>query len=135
MVTFNEPQLRQMAGAPLARGLYHRLIVSDFADAIDEIGPSMLHGGRYNPAGEFGVLYLTVSIDCGMAEMVKRVFGNHAALPPLSVGDFQVSLQRHLDLTDAEIQKELGVNVSKLTDPADYGLTQRLARSARQAGF
>ena len=67
--------------------------------------------------------------------MVKKVFGNRAALPPLSVAEFQVSLRKVLDLTDKDVLQKLGVVPSVLLNPMDYSVTQEMASAARHNGF
>src|SRR5438045_2423402 len=115
MVAFNEPQLQRLGGIPLEASVLRRVVVAAYVDTIDEIGPSMLYGGRYNAKGEFGALYLTVSVDCGVAERIKQVFGNRAALPPLVAATFNVYLKKHLDLTNPDVLGPLGLSVETLT--------------------
>ena len=135
MPAFDPAQLRAIEGSPFEKRTLYRIVPTAYLEAMDEIGPSMRLGGRYNPPGEFGALYLTINTECALSEMVKKVFGNRAALPPLSVGEFQVSLRKVLDLTDKGVLQKLGMAPGLLLDPTDYSVTQELASAARHNGF
>jgi len=106
-----------------------------FSDTIDEIGPSLLTGGRYNPPAEFGVLYLTSSPECARREKLKQFFDNIEAIPPQVVGRFQVNLPKCLDLTNTKNLELLKLSRQQLIDPTDYTLTQGVAKEVRHAGF
>jgi len=106
-----------------------------FGSKMDEISPSLIYGGRYNEAGEFGVLYLTVNPPCAYAELLKQVDGMKEDLPALVVGTFRVELRKCLDLTDPQVRENLGIRLADLTVPADFDLTHRISKTVRQAGF
>ncbi len=136
MPTFNEESLSPLLpGVPAPSETYYRMIEINYLGAIDEIGPSMTFGGRYNPRGEFGVLYLSVSPDCAFLEKLKQYFGNKEAIPDQSIAIFRVNVRKCLNLLDSHVLEHLKLTRAMLIDPTDYGLTQTLSRAARAAGF
>ena len=114
---------------------YYRMVNAIYASEIDEITHSILYSWRYNPKGEFGVLYLSVSPECAYREKLKQVSGHKEDLLPQTVGSFRVKLTECLDLTNSSFQKKLGIFKEQLTQPFDFSLTQVIAREARNLGF
>lgn len=123
-----------LPGVSPPQEIYCRLVNKQYASEIDEIIHSIRYSGRYNPAGEFPVLYLSANVDCAFREKLKQVHGSRRNLQPQIGGSFQVKL-RCLDLLDAENLKQLGLSREALTRPDDYTTTQQLAREARRVGF
>lgn len=79
-----------------------------------------LHGGRFNPPGSFPVLYICRTRACAAAEL--RRLGESPAigvegLLPRYLYHYEVSLDRVLDLTDGEVQAEVGLSLGVLTGP------------------
>jgi len=132
---FDPRALESVYAEPLKSENFYRLVNSTYSSGIDEIGPSMLYGARYNPKGEFGALYLGIRPECVWLEKLKQVGGNSHALPPQTIGGFRVHLKRCLNLTAEAVLKHLGLTVIDLVNPADYNLTQQIGRAARQRGF
>lgn len=106
-----------------------------YASEIDEIAHAVLYSWRYNPKGEFGVLYLSLSSECAYREKLKQVHGRKQDLSPQVVGTFSVNLTKCLDLTNQSIQQTLRVSPAQLINPSDFPLTQSIAREARNLGF
>jgi hypothetical protein len=106
-----------------------------YASEIDEIIHSILYSWRYNPKGEFGVLYLSVSPECAYREKLKQVSGRRQDLLPQVVGNFRVNLAKCLDLTNPSILKKIDISKEQLIIPFDFSITQVLAREARNLGF
>ncbi len=106
-----------------------------FGSKMDEISPSLLYGGRYNPAGEFGVLYFAISPRCAYTELLKQVEGVKEDLPARVVGTFRLDLRKCLDLTDPQVHKSLGISLADLTAPTDFRLTQQISQAVRKVGF
>ncbi len=124
-----------LPGVPLSDDTYYRLVIASYAPQIDDIAQSILHSWRYNPKGEFGVLYLSMSPDCAYKEKLKQVHNNAQALLPQVIGKFNVRSTRCLDLTQPFFQDALGLSSSQLIDPDDFSVTQSVAREARNLGF
>lgn len=124
-----------LPGVSLSDNTYYRLVIASFAPQIDDIAQSILHSWRYNPKGEFGVLYLSASPDCAYREKLKQVHNDAQALMPQVVGNFSVSSAKCLDLTRPSTPKALDVTFSQLMDPSDFSVTQSIAREARNLGF
>lgn len=117
------------------RGRFFRLIPSIHAEAISETGPSFAVGGRYNSRGEFGALYLSESPDVCWKETLKKYNNLPDDVPDQSLGEFEMNIQRCLDLTDEGTRKMLGVTLEDITEPADYYLTQMIGGAAWSLGI
>lgn len=117
------------------RKSYYRLVDARYVVEIDETAHTVVYSWRYNPKGEFGVLYLSSSPECCWREKLKQVQGNAADLPAQVIGRFDVRLSKCLDLTDPVSLKALAVDTGDLTEPSDFATTQELARQARRIGF
>lgn len=111
------------------------MIDARYTAEIDEIAQTVLYSWRYNPKGEFGVLYLSSSPECCWREKLKQVHGRSDDLPPQAVGRFDCGLSKCLDLTEEASRGALSVSLDELLRPADFTTTQSLARQARRAGF
>ncbi len=114
---------------------YYRIINAQYANEIEEIAHTVLFSWRYNPKGEFGVLYLSISPECAYREKLKQVNGHKSDLFSQVIGIFQVNLSKCLDLTDSSINQVLKVTIDQLIDPSDFTITQSIAREARKLGF
>lgn len=133
--SFDEQRIRELFPGTSLSGNFYRMLDRRFGVKMDEISPSLLYGGRYNPAGEFGVLYLAVSPRCAYAELLKQVDGIKEDLPALVVGTFRLDLRKCFDLTDVHVQKSLGVTPADLIIPADFQLTHQISQVVRKIGF
>ena len=124
-----------LPGISIPPKIYYRMVEADYAERIDEIAQAILSSWRYNPKGEFGVLYLSISPECAYREKLKQVHGHKSDLKQQVVGKFSVRLTRCLDLTNQSCQRKIGVTTSHLMNPSDFSLTQSIAREARSLGF
>ncbi len=106
-----------------------------FAAGIDETAQTVLYSWRYNPKGEFGVLYLSKSRECAYQEKLRQVHGRAGDLPPQVTGSFRAHLSRCLDLNDAACRRKLQIELEPLIDTSDFSVTQGIAREARRLGF
>ncbi len=122
-------------GTPPPQTSYYRNVNAGDAEAIDEIACSVLRSWRYNPKGEFGVLYLASSPECAWREILKQVGGNAGSLKPRVVARFDVKLAACLDLTLPETRAKLDLSLEAILDPSDFLVPQSLARQARRLGF
>ena len=91
-----------------------------------------LHGGRFNPAGSFPVLYICRTRPCVIAEL--RRLGERQAigvegLLPRHLYRYDVRLDRVLDLTNAGVRDEVGLGLEVLTGP-DWAACQDLGTTA-----
>lgn len=111
------------------------MIDARYTAEIDETAHTVLYSWRYNPKGEFGVLYLSSSPECCWREKLKQAQGRASDLPPQAVGGFDNNLSKCLDLTDEACREGLAVGLDDLIQPADFEMTQKLASQARRAGF
>lgn len=123
-----------LPGAPPPSRTYYRLIDARHASEIDEIAHTILNSWRYNPKGEFGVLYLSTSPECAYREKLKQVHGRKQDLSPQVLGAFEVNLTKCLDLNSPSSLQTLDMSPDQLINP-DFPLTQAIAREARNLGF
>lgn len=115
--------------------IYYRLVHARYASEIDEIAHTVIYSWRYNPKGEFGVLYLSINPECAYWEKLKQVHGRKSDLSSQVVGTFQVNLSKCLDLTTPSILQTFRVSLDQLINPSDFTMTQSIAREARKLGF
>lgn len=95
-----------------------------------------LHGGRFNPAGSFPVLYICRTRPCVVAELQR--FGERQAigvdgLLPRHLYRYDIRLDRVLDLTNAGARSEVGLGLEVLTGP-DWATCQDLGATAHALG-
>lgn len=127
-------RLKTIETVPL-RGHFFRLVLSINANAIEETGPSFTIGGRYNPPGEFGALYLSEAPALCWNEKMKQYSGRAEAIPLQTLGEFDVQIARSLDLTDERVLKVLGTKVEDLTDLFDNSLPRMIGAAAWDIGI
>ncbi len=102
---------------------------------MDETAQTVLRAWRWNPAGEFGVLYLSKSADCCRREKLRQVGGHPDFLPAQIVSEFDAKLRHCLDLTSPKVLKALSLTRAELISPEDFTRPQAVARAARRLGF
>jgi RES domain len=87
-------------------------------------------GARFTPLGGFGSIYLAPDAVTALRE-VSAVFGERTIrTPPWTVFAVEGFLQRVLDLTDPNVQSQLGTSLSELT--GDWVLSQDLHREGKE---
>ena len=93
-------------------------------------------GGRFNRAGQFGVLYASLDRKTAEAEVGFRM-----RLPMSSLKDFRVTtiameLGSVLDLSDPHVQKELGITPAEIASDraSDKAKLLNIADKARAMG-
>lgn len=95
-----------------------------------------LHGGRFNAAGSFPVLYMCRTRPCAVAEL-QRLGERHAigveGLLPRHLYRYDIRLDRVLDLTDADVRGDIGVGLEVLIGP-DWTACQELGATAHALG-
>lgn len=112
---------------------------------------SFIWGGRYNPKGGFGALYLSCTRDTCLAEVayyLKRAGNFLADLPPENRTklktelEVEVQLSYVLNLTDPAIQQLIGIHEDQLKEEWDElqaageeVFTQLIGKLAREAGW
>lgn len=131
----NLAALKRLAGVRPPQARWHRMVDARYEDSLDETAQTVLRPWRWNPAGEFAVLYLSASPDCCRREKLRQVGGNPDFLPPQVVGEFAVKLRRCLDLTSPKVLATLRLTREELIAPDDFTKPQAVARAARRLGF
>lgn len=94
------------------------------------------HGGRFNPAGSFPVLYICRTRSCAVAELQRlgerQAIGVKGLLPRY-LYRYDIRLDRVLDLTDVGVRREVGLALEVLTGP-DWRTCQELGSTAHAVG-
>lgn len=120
-------------------GVYYRVVAPDWVDPASTVY-SKQFGGRWNPADEFGALYLNASIDVAAANARAAHAGRAIKLFDLvpearpELVTFNVPVLRVLDACTKQ-----GVAALGFADDFPYGIgwpaCQAVARSAHAAGL
>ena len=95
-----------------------------------------LHGGRFNPAGSFPVLYICRTRPCVVAELWRlgeRQSIGVEGLLPRHLYQYGIRLDRVLDLTHDAVRGEVGLGLEVLTGP-DWAACQDLGTTAHALG-
>lgn len=106
---------------------------------VDEgtLEASMRAGGRFNPAGEFGAIYVALDKETALAELERRI--ERTGLPrqhfrPRMMLHLRARLEHVLDLTDPEVRTRLHVTVEEVSG-TDWRRAHDIAREARLQGY
>ena len=113
-------------------------IVQKGVDPLSSEG-SRKAGGRYNAAGDEGVLYTSLATETAVSEVERglRARGiDPDSFSPESYWayDLVLSVEKVLDLTNDGVLGILGITRNSLTG-SDTSLTRAIARDARAAGY
>ena len=91
---------------------------------------AFFYGGRYNPAEEFGALYLSDSPEGCAAELARRPASPQGYI----IGSIKITLTKVCDLTDENLLADLGLAGNELKSD-DWTDTQVLGDLIREAEF
>lgn len=95
-------------------------------------------GGRYNPAGEFGAVYVSQTREGAIRELDRQIeklgIRRHDLLLRVLL-ILELQAKNVLDLTDERVREAWGTSIEELTRDDDYTHCHEVARSARQAGY
>ena len=113
-------------------------VVRDGVDPLGTIG-SLKSGGRFNPPGEFAVLYTSFDPATAVKEVargLKQRGIDPSQFPPGSwwVYELEVEIDTVLDLTSPEILQKVGLKSEALT-ATDVQVPRSIAVEAREKGF
>ena len=117
-------------------GTYFRSVSFEYQGKVLDTQGSFEHGGRYNPIGELGALYVSDSEDLCRAEVEKRIKSGCA--DSHAIRKIRIALTKVLDLTKPGNLRKLGIARQDLTQQRNEGgwvLTQDIARSAYKSGY
>jgi RES domain-containing protein len=109
----------------------------DHTDFGATLRASLHHPFRFNPPGEFGVLYVALNERTALAELERqadRLGISITRLAPRLMLHLEVSLGRVLDLTDEAVRETRGISLADLASD-DYARCQAVARAARRDGY
>lgn len=94
-------------------------------------------GSRFNAAGEFGVLYVSLDPDTPFRELRRQAERDGSSvldLLPRTLFALDVKLERVLDLTREEVRARVGISREDLY-ASDWRACQVVGRDAREAGY
>lgn len=143
MNPFVEPLTRLKAVA--LKGTGYRVINAQYLRTpLSAIG-SKLRGGRYNPKGNFEVLYLANSQVTALLEVESLLYTSKRlrpkSAPVQAVLTVDYKLSRVVDLTKARNQQALGITQDDLLKPwllgqarGDYAITQQIGMVVQELG-
>jgi RES domain-containing protein len=104
------------------RGVAYRVIGPRFLSSPLASAGSRLHGGRFNPPGEFEVLYVALSVDTAFAErdgLLLTAAGIRAARAVRTGVLLKLScrLTSVLDLTDQRVRERFALSLADVLGP------------------
>lgn len=134
MASLQRRAFRDLRGKAFEAGVYRH--VSSQYDALDSSG-SLKAGGRWNPPGEYGVLYTALDEETAKAELERLAERQGLTLEDLAPRDLVsigVTLSKVLDLTDEKILRQIGISENEIVGN-DISLCLEISRLAHRAGF
>lgn len=109
---------------------FFRAVHPIYKDRLLSTNGSLRNGGRFNPQGEFGALYLAESQSVCEAELSRK-----SIVPKkYHIGKIKAILGKVLDLTNKDVVKSLGINLSEIMEDK-FALSQELGRWAHSKGY
>jgi RES domain-containing protein len=118
-------------------GPAYRQCHPDHTDLDETLRASRLFSFRFNPANEFGVLYVALERETAVAELQRRAqlsWTRVQVYAPRVMLTLDVGLGKVLDLTDPATRHEWDITPEELASD-DYGRCQEIARVARREGY
>ena len=104
---------------------FFRAVLPMYKNRLFSADGSLRNGGRFNPPGEFGALYLAESQSVCEAELSRK-----GIIPrKYHIGKIKVILGKVLDLTDKKVIKSLHINLGEIMGD-NYAMSQLLGRWA-----
>jgi len=108
---------------------FWRCLPKQYLRTILEAGPSFTQERRYSVRGEFGALYFSGSKELCLMEIAGRAAQDSEAMACV---EFEVTVDRVVDLTRQETRTTIGVQLEDLVRPRiskdAYAAPQRVAR-------
>lgn len=130
--------MKRAGASGFYRGPAYRQSRPRYAEATARtLAASARAGGRFNPAGEFGALYVSLDPETPLRELRRqaaRDAADLATLLPRTLFALDVSLHRLLDLTRAEVRDRWDISDGALASD-DWSACQAVARRARADGY
>ena len=113
-------------------------VVREGLDPLATTG-SLKAGGRFNSPKEFGVLYTSLDENTAVKEVVRGLKARGVDPDQFPAGtwwiyELEVKLESVLDLTDADVVRNSGIQESSLTGD-DVSTPRRIAAEAREQGY
>ncbi|MDP8215105.1 MAG: RES family NAD+ phosphorylase [Candidatus Euphemobacter frigidus] len=109
---------------------FFRAILPIYRDRLLSTNGSLRNGGRFNPQGEFGALYLAESQSVCEAELSRK-----SIVPrKYHIGKIKAIIGKVLDLTDQGIVKSLDINLGEIMGD-NYAMSQALGRWAHSKNY
>jgi RES domain-containing protein len=119
-------------------GIVYRQSSPKYAEISDStLTASLRGGGRFNPRGEFGAVYVSLEPETAMAELRRQATQRdiHVEnLLPRTLFAANVQLQRVLNLDSDVVRKEWSLTTEALRS-SNWEPCQRVARRARNEGY
>lgn len=118
-------------------GTVYRQCAPDHTDLAITLANDHRHGGRFNPPGEFGAVYVAVERATALRELARQAeFLGFAVeeLLPRAMLRLQLHIRRVLDLTDESVCRAWGLAGADMTE-LQHDECWEIARAAYRSGF
>ena len=93
-------------------GIVYRQCAPEHTDLAATLAQNHRHGGRFNPPGEFGAIYVAVELATALRELTRQAASLGFAvdeLLPRTMLRLRLHLRRILDLTDEVVSHAWGL--------------------------
>ena len=125
------------SAAEAFHGIVYRQCAPDHTDLATTLAQNHRHGGRFNPPGEFGAIYVAVERETALHELARQAallgFAVDELLPRTMLR-LRLHLRRVLDLTDEAVCRAWGL-VGTDTSRISHDECWEVARAARRSGY
>ena len=118
-------------------GIVYRQCAPEHADLATTLAHNHRHGGRFNPPGEFGAIYVAVERATALRELARQAaFLGFAVdeLLPRTMLRLRLHVRRVLDLTDESVCHAWGLAGSDMSQ-ISHDDCWEIARAARRSGY
>jgi RES domain-containing protein len=126
------------AGAAIEyRGLAFRHCSPRHVDLQETMAASRRAGGRFNPSGEFGALYVSLDRETVRRELIRRAERTGVRLSDLvsrALLTLRIRLGKVLDLTNSATRRRWSISLEDLRGE-DQEVCHAVARRARRMGY
>lgn len=118
-------------------GTVYRQCAPEHTDLATTLAQNHRHGGRFNPPGEFGALYVAAERETALRELARQAaFLGFAVdeILPRTMLRLRLHVQRVLDLTDETVCNAWGLSSLDMSQ-LPHGDCWEIARAAHRSGY
>lgn len=118
-------------------GIVYRQCAPEHTDIATTLAHNHRHGGRFNPPGEFGAIYVSVERATALRELARQAaFLGFVIdeLLPRTMLRLRLHVRRVLELTDESVCHAWGLSGSDMSQ-ISHDDCWEIARAARRSGY